>query len=306
MTKTLRSILFVVLFASLGLATAVLRENLDVRSARSHFDTGPIYLPRAELLKPFSLGYHNALADILWFRAISYFGEHYRGDRTYTWLAHICDLVTDLDPMAEHVYRFAGLILPWEAGEVDQGIKILEKGTTALPNSWELAYYLGFTRFFFKNDKEQAARDLQRASTLPGAHPGIAQLAATLTRETSGPQATMEFLADLEKNVDSANVRSVIARNMRESAAAAALEKIDAAVAAYRRSTGRTPTSVQELQVTGYLTSIPRDPFGGHFVIGKEGKAASSTGKEPGRTHLSEVRRRALEGKTGSGLLPSE
>jgi len=282
--------------------TGVLRTDLRARSALYIDDDAPIYLPRAELLRPFSLGYHNVLADILWFRAISYFGEHYRSDRTYPWLAHICELVTNLDPKAEHVYRFAGLILPWEAGEVDQGIDMLEKGTRNLPNSWELAYYLGFTRFFFKDDKKQAAADLQRASTLPGAHPGIAHLAATLTREVSGPEATMAFLSNLGQTSDSANVRQVIARNMQESSAAVALQQISSAIEAFERSEGRAPQSVEELQEAGYLETVPADPFGGRFVLDAHGTPVSSTGRKPGRTHVSRVRRRALEGKRGDAL----
>jgi hypothetical protein len=93
----------------------------------------PIYLPKAEYLRPMSLGFANVMADVLWFRTISYFGGHYRSDRVYPWLAHMCDLVTDLDPRAEHVYRFAGVILPWEAGETDQGIRLLEKGIRHFP-----------------------------------------------------------------------------------------------------------------------------------------------------------------------------
>src|SRR5215510_12440046 len=57
-----------------------------------------VYVPDAHLLRPMALGYNNVLADLLWFRTISYFGEHYRGNRQYPWLARMCDLVTDLDP----------------------------------------------------------------------------------------------------------------------------------------------------------------------------------------------------------------
>ena len=301
MTSAIRITFFFLVLAGFALTTSGLRTELRERANRASEHNGPIYLPRAELLRPFSLGYQNVLADILWFRAISYFGEHYRSDRTYTWLAHICDLVTNLDPKAEHVYRFAGLILPWEAGDVDKGIELLEKGTRALPQSWELAYYLGFTRFFFKDDKQNAARDLQRASSLPGAHPGIASLAATLTRETSGPEATLAFLSDLDKNVDSPRVREVIGRNMREAAAARAINEINLAAAKYREMTGREPKSVEDLHQAGYLPGIPQDPFGGRFILGADG-AKSSTGEEPGKMHVSRVRKRALEGKRGDQL----
>src|SRR5437879_4358280 len=37
-----------------------------------------IYLPPTRVLRAVSLGYEHALADVLWFRTINYFGEHYR------------------------------------------------------------------------------------------------------------------------------------------------------------------------------------------------------------------------------------
>lgn len=302
-SKAFRTAAFVLALLLFGTATASLRVDLDRIELAADRTAEPIYLPRAELLRPLSLGYHNVLADVLWFRAINYFGKHYRSDRTYPWLAHICDLVTDLDPRAEHVYRFAGLILPWEAGEVDAGIRMLEKGARAIPESWGLAYYLGFTYFFFKNDVERAAAHLQRAVHLPGVHPGVAQLATLITTEASGPHAAMAFLRDLEQNAESQQVRSVIQRNMQEAAAAATIDQVDRQIEAFTAAHGRPPQALKELVTAGLLREVPRDPLGGHLEIGPDGKAQSSTGKRPLRTHLSSVRARALEGRHGADLL---
>jgi hypothetical protein len=302
-TPAIRVTVFAMALTLLAATTASLRATLDRRENAVERAVEPVYLPRADLLRPLSLGYHNVLADILWFRAISYFGKHYRSDRTYPWLAHICDLVTDLDPRAEHVYQFAGLILPWEAGEVDAGIRILEKGVRAIPDSWGLAYYLGFTHFFFKNDSDVAAAHLQRAVRLPGAHPGVARLATIVTTEASGPETAMAFLRDLEQNLDSEQVRRVIHRNMQESAAAVALRHLDSQIVAYTKATGRAPQTLNEMIDAGFLQEVPRDPMGGHFEIGSDGRARSSTGKTPGRSHVSKTRERALEGKHGADLL---
>lgn len=302
-TGTFRIAVFALALAISATSTAALRAGLDRIEDATERTAEPIYLPRSELLRPLSLGYHNVLADILWFRAISYFGKHYRSDRTYPWLAHICDLVTDLDPRAEHVYRFAGLILPWEAGEVDAGIEILEKGVRAIPDSWGLAYYLGFTYFFFKDDRERAAAHLQRAARLPGAHPGVTNLATVVTTEASGPEMAIAFLRDLDRNAESKQIRSVIQRNMQDAAAAATIRALDERIEAFRSAMGRAPDSLAELVASGFLAEVPRDLLGGHFEIGPDGKTRSSTGKTPGRTHLSSLRARALEGRHGAELL---
>jgi len=258
----------------------------------------PIYLPRAEYLRPMSLGYNNVLANLLWFRTISYFGEHYRSDRTYPWLAYMCDLVTDLDPRAEHVYRFAGVILPWEAGQADEGIRLLEKGVRVFPNSWLLQYWVGFTHYFFKNDFESAASAMRRAAQLPGAHPNTARLAAVLSAQQSGSETTLRFLAELKDEVDSDEMRAVVDQHMREAQLAMDLDRLTVAVAAYRERFGYPPSSLSNVVDVQLLDRVPNDPFGGVYLIDPEsGSVTSSTGHTPSRLHQSKVRERVLRGK---------
>jgi tetratricopeptide (TPR) repeat protein len=286
--------------ALVGLAAVVgmTGTRLDAAAATAARTDEPVYLPRAEYLRPMSLGWQNVLADILWFRTISYFGEHYRSDRTYPWLAEMCDLVTDLDPRAEHVYRFAGFILPWEANQSDAGIRLLEKGARQFPDSWQLQYFLGFQSYFFKNDYPKALAHLRHAAQLPGVHPSVAQLIAVLAAEQYGPETTLEFLAELERNVDSPELREVVRENMQEAQLAQDLQRLQGAVDAYRERTGHAPLTAETLVDVGLLSSLPADPFGGSFVIDQlSGTARSSTGRTPSRLHQSKVRERALRGE---------
>jgi hypothetical protein len=284
-----------------GLAMVVIMTGtrLDRAATATTRSQEPVYLPRAEYLRPMSLGWQNALADVLWFRTISYFGEHYRNDRTYPWLAAMCDLVTDLDPHAEHVYRFCGAVLPWEAGQVEAGLRMLDKGTRQLPDSWMLQYYLGFLEYFFKDEREHALAHLHRAATLPGAHPEVAHLAALLATEQYGPETTLAFLSELERNADSADLRSMIRDSMQDAQAAANLQQLNSAVATYAERTGHPPLQAEDLVDTGLLAAVPADPFGGTYVIDPlTGTAHSSTGREPSRLHESLMRQRVRRGES--------
>ncbi len=285
-------------FAALAAAVAFAATRLDQQPTASD-DGGPIYLPQAQYLRPMSLGYENALADILWFRTISYFGEHYRSDRTYPWLAYMCDLVTDLDPRAAHVYSFAGVILPWEAGQADAGIRLLEKGTRTFPDSWLLHYYLGFNHYFFKSDYAAAIKHLRQAAESGQAHPAVAQLAALLAAHQYGPETTLQFLAQLEQNAGSEDMRMVVQQNIREVRMAADLDLIAEAVEAYRARQGSIPPSLGALVEAQLLPEVPADPFGGTYLIDPHsGAVTSSTGRTPSRLHRSTIRDKAARGES--------
>jgi hypothetical protein len=287
-----------VIAALIGVA-AVAGNRLDRTASAVTARDEPIYLPKAEYLRPMSLGWHNVLANLLWFRTISYFGKHYRSDRTYPWLAQMCDLVTDLDPRAEHVYRFAGVILPWEANQADAGIRLLEKGLRRFPDSWLLHYHLGFHHYFFKNDYERALYHLRTAAAQPGAHPSIARLTATLVAHQYGPETTLRFLAELQRTVDSNDMRAVVAERMRDAQLAADLERLNAAAVAYRERTGSIAPSVYALADAGLIEPMPRDPFGGQYEIDQvSGSARSSTGRTPSRLHHSLIRQKAVAGES--------
>jgi len=289
--------------ATLATLVALTGARLDRAEAARHAGEEPVYLPKAEYLRPMSLGWNNVLADLLWFRTINYFGAHYQSDRTYRWLAHMCELVTDLDPRAEHVYRFGGLILPWEANQADAGIHLLEKGAVQFPDSWLFAYHLGFHYYFFKNDNAKALEHLRRAMALPGAHPAVARLVAGLAAEQYGPETTMEFLSGLQDDVDSADMRAVVAEHLQEAQLASHLQQIGIAAAAYREQTGTYPPTPEVLVEAGLLIAVPADPFGGQYQIDPQSGAVSSTsGRTPPRLYQSEVRQRVLRGEDAKDL----
>ena len=296
-SKAIRSSTWVLALSLLVAAATVCNLRLG-RAALAAPEREPVYLPKAEYLRPMALGWRNALADVLWFRTISYFGAHYRSDHTYPWLAAMCDLVTDLDPRAEHVYRFAGVILPWEANQVDAGIAILKKGRREFPNDWMLHYHLGFHYYFFKNDIDTALASLRDAMALPGAHPSLARLAAVLAQNQYGPETTLVFLQELSDNVDSSEVRGVVREHMREAQLAADLERLQTAVNTYRQRTGTLPPSLPALVEAGLLPAVPRDPFDTVYELDPgTGAVRSASGRVPSALHDSRVREHALRGE---------
>ena len=178
-----------------------------------------LYLPKGPALKVMSFGYQNVLSRLLWFNTNNYFGKHYRGDKNYKWLEHMCDLVTTLDPRAYKVYEFAALMLAWEANEPKKALKILTKGmnTPELeddPWFWKLTYLRGFTYMYFLNDSVRAIEDFKVAATLPNAPASVASIAAKkLTFSVDDPATAIEFLEQmLETTTDPIAVAALTRR----------------------------------------------------------------------------------------------
>lgn len=265
-------------------SSARLREMAPPRAGAGAI----VYLPDARLLRPLVLGWENVLADILWFRTIDYFGGQYESDRTYPWLARMCDLVTDLDPRAEHVYRFAGLILPWEANDVDGGLRLLEKGVRNLPESWLLHYYLGMTQYFFREDLDTAARHLGIAAKLPGSPPLVGRLAAVMHARRSDPATTVQFLRELHEHTDSAQMRDVLARAIEDAEFRLRAGTLERALGTYRERFGAPAASLDALVERGLVRALPPDPYGGQWELdAATGRVRSSTGRTPRELHES-------------------
>jgi hypothetical protein len=200
----------------------------------------------------------------------------------------MCDLVTDLDPRAEHVYRFGGLLLPWEAGEVDAGIRLLEKGIGVFPESWTLHYYLGVVRYLFKHDFAGATEAIDRAAALPGAPPAVVRFGTLLDARRYGPETTIAILGQMREQATSDEARAILDQSILDARVAWDLERLNAVVQAYRSREGRLPRDVGDLVGAGLLNGVPPDLYGGVYEVDQTtGAVRSSTGRVPLELHVS-------------------
>lgn len=305
MPSGLRSVLWsLAVVAFLALCAGIVASADAELAGAISIRTGPelIYLPPTRFLRAVSLGYEHTLADVLWFRTINYFGDHLWGDRSYPWLAYMCDVVTDLDPRAEHVYEFGGVMLPWVADRADDGIALLEKGVRNIPDSWRLRYMLGFNYYYFKDDLPAATRAFESAMRLPDTPEFVSRMAATIAAAHQGADNAIGFLLELQRNTPNDEMRGALRERVRELALTRDIDALDAAVAAFEARLGRKPVDLGELVSHDIVAAIPPDPFGGQYVLDAEnGSARSSTGHEPRRLQRSTLRERFLKGSEAGG-----
>jgi hypothetical protein len=300
--NTPRALIVTAAVVLLALTATWSASVLERQWSTTKADEELIYFPSTRFLSAVSLGYEHALADVLWFRAISYFGRHYQTDRVYPWMAHMCDVVTDLDPRAEYVYRFGGVILPWEANRIDDGIALLEKGARNMPTAWRLHYMLGFSYYLFKDDLGAAGRALRAATLLPDTPEFVSRLAALIYAAHEGPSSALDFLVELERNETNAEMRGAIQQTIRDLSLTRDIDSLDTAVGQFQARWGRPPGDLTELVSTGMLHAIPAEPFGGRYFLDRaSGHVVSSSGHKPSRLGSSTAREAFLRSRRSGG-----
>ncbi len=209
-------LLISLLIAITGWAGIRLESKMfGISKAEANSNEG-LYLPKLAALNFLSFGYKNVLADLIWFKTISYFGKHYQSDRDFTYLSHMCDLTLALDPKMRHAYEFCGTMLAWEVSTFAESIKIWSRAIEVFPLDWRYPYFRGFTYMYFLKDQERARNDFMLAAKIPGADPIVARLAAKKFLDMNDPVAAIGFLSDILKRTNDPAQRAALIRRIQE------------------------------------------------------------------------------------------
>jgi hypothetical protein len=75
------------------------------------------------------------------------------------------------------------------------------------------------------------------------------------------------FLTDSMENTKDADTRGQFEEQIKYLFVEKYIEYLEKGIARYKRITGRYPKSLQMLPASGIIKDIPKDPFGGKFVI---------------------------------------
>jgi hypothetical protein len=108
------------------------------------------YLPPPAWLQVMSLGHRRALADLIWLRALIYFGDEFLNQGTLKHVFNYGESMLALDPDFERVYRWvgvAGVYAPTGISTefIKRSIDVLRRGSERFPNDGELAWDLAAT-----------------------------------------------------------------------------------------------------------------------------------------------------------------
>jgi len=108
------------------------------------------YLPPPEWLQVMSLGHRHALADLIWLRALIYFGEEFEHRGAVKHVFNYGESMLALDPDFQRVYRWigvAGVYTPTGSPRefIERAIAVLRRGVERFPDDGDMAWDAGAT-----------------------------------------------------------------------------------------------------------------------------------------------------------------
>jgi hypothetical protein len=264
----------ILILAALGVALVHGQIPIQTRA-----ELGDPFVPRPEVAKLSSLGFHAVMADYYWLQAVQIVGTSMRPEDEGTLLGRYIDVVTTVDPWVDHPYRFAAVWLTGSEKDVRHANRLLERSFPYHPDEWRNRFYLGFNHFYYLEENGPAAHWLEEAAKLEGSPPYLAGLAARLRAGKAGLEVAAgmirRFLADTDDPYAKAEYEKMLDQIETERRA----RLLDAAREAYRKGHGEDIQSVEDLLKGPYpvLQELPPEPHGWEWVLSeKTGEIVSS------------------------------
>lgn len=223
---------------------AMVLTHRGVKDSRDQFpaDQDLLYLPPAQHLGPMSLGYREALADLIWIRTVIFAGDRI-GATNYKWIMEYLEAIYTLSPEFRRPYAWGGVSFIY-SGEnvdramVDRAIALYERGLAHFPEDHELLFAAGMllTRDMqtlpgYTEQERAAAMDegtsLIRKAAAFGAPPLVRELAATLVSEGGADQLEIQFLESQLLQAEDPGHRRLLKRKLEAAIGEAGFESIE-------------------------------------------------------------------------------
>lgn len=248
---------------------------------------GVLYLPNDKLLKYFTGGLSNVLADLMWYQTVQYTAKEFNSeDARFSWLEQMVRATNRLDPYYVDPYRYGGIFLAG-IGDDEVAEEILQTGLLNQPDSWELPYEL-HSLYLMNRRHEPGAQKIAShyaymiAERIDGEmKEAYFALSRNLLLKENMVDEAVEFFTRAVKTADDPLVRAQAEAQLH----LALLEKnvlvLNKAIAGYEKKMGREIASLQELVAAGFINEVPHDPDGGEYLLDANRKVVNTVLAQP-------------------------
>jgi hypothetical protein len=213
---------------AIGVRTLRLSAFAQHRQGQHYEDI--YYLPSAAWLPVFSLGFRQALADLIWCKSLIYFGEElgHRGQVQYVFA--YTDAVLALDPSFRSAYVWIATAAIYRpvAVSLDNGLRAaryLERATQRWPDDgelhWDYGSLLRFELAPLERDREKkrallerAAPHLEMAARLGAGPPWLALNNAELLNKLGRTEQAIHQLEELRATVQDPKTKAEVEQKL--------------------------------------------------------------------------------------------
>lgn len=132
-------------------AASLLRARASATFVQTQTYEDMYYLPPSGWLVPFSLGYRDALADLIWMRALVYFGDEIMNHGVVQHAFDYTEAMIELSPHMRAAYAWIGTSGLYHSGgtitaaDAERVASFLERGVRMFPDDGDLEWQLGAT-----------------------------------------------------------------------------------------------------------------------------------------------------------------
>ena len=229
-----------------------------------------MYFPSGRWVRPLTAGYYNLAGDVVWLRAIQYFGDHNLSDKKFDYLYHIMDVLTTLDMAFVSAYTLGGILLTDYAGQIQNALNLLEKGIKHNWENWRIPFVKGFIYYVYLRDYPKAVLYFRYSSLCPGAPAMPAQFAAfILGKKLRNRDVALALWWEIYNKSETVLEKKAALRNIVE----LTKEILSGFVEEYKRRHNKLPASISDLVREGFITKrgYLHGPDGGFYYITENG-----------------------------------
>lgn len=234
-----------------------------------------------------SLGFNGLAADWYWMRSLQYVGgkllnaqERIRLDDmsplNLKLLAPLLDAATTLDPQFMEPYEYAAVVLP--GVNVEDAIRIVNKGIAANPSAWRLYQHLGYV-YWQQQDYQKSAQIYAAGGKLPGAPRWMTEMGARMLAEGGSIQAARQMYQHLYDESKDDQVKQMLQRRLLQVDSFEQRDLIRRVLSDYSSRFKRCPDSWKDVATTLRNLRLPidansggpLDPGGTPYVLVRDG-----------------------------------
>ncbi|MFA6449672.1 MAG: hypothetical protein WCX65_09400 [bacterium] len=174
--------------------------------------------------------------------------------------------VTYLDPTFEYAYYYGATLLSWD-GELTLATSLLDKGLHNNMRSAMLASSMSFIYYYFYKDWDMGAYYSKMSYQFSGKYSATPKAVANLYAAGRRYDLAITFLSDTMATAKDKDSRKQMEEQIKYLFVEKYIEYLEKALQSFKERAGVYPPSLETLVKYRIIPSVPKDPFGGKFVI---------------------------------------